>query len=175
MTSQKTIVGIIPGPSEPQHDINSYLQPLVDELHSFWEGVRLHVNTSSGVIEKRVKCALLCVACDLPAGRKACGFLSYSARLGCSRCLKEFTGGVGNQDFSGFERANWCARTDTQHRENIKKIRVCKTKTEQKSMESQLGCRYSVFVDLPYFNSSRFLIAMHNLFLGTGKRMINYD
>ncbi len=26
------IVGIIPGPSEPQHDINSYLEPLVTEL-----------------------------------------------------------------------------------------------------------------------------------------------
>lgn len=56
-----------------------------------------------------------------------------------------------------------------------KKIRACKTKTEQKNMESQFGCRYSVFVYLPYFNSSRFLIVdpMHNLFLGTWKRMIN--
>lgn len=42
-------------------------------------------------------------------------------------------------------------------------------------MESLLGCRYSVFLDLPYYNSPRFLIVdpMHNLFLGTGKRMVN--
>lgn len=42
------IVGIIPGPSEPAHDINTYLTPLVKELLSFWEGV----------------------SCDLPAARK---------------------------------------------------------------------------------------------------------
>lgn len=169
------IVGIIPGPSEPHHDMNSYLHPLVNELLSFWEGINLQVNTASGVIEEKVRCALLCVACDLPAGRKACGFLACNARLGCSRCLKEFSGGVGNQDFSGFERSNWHARTDAEHREDVKKIRTCKTKTEQKSMESQLGCRYSAFLDLPYFNSPRFLIVdpMHNLFLGTGKHMIN--
>lgn len=174
-TENLIIVGIIPGPSEPEHDINSYLQPLVNELLSFLDGVKLHVSTASGVVEKKVKCALLCVACDLPAGRKACGFLSHNARLGCSRCLKEFSGGVGNQDFSGFERANWCARTDTQHRRDVEKLTSCKSKTEKKKMESLLGCRYSVFLDLPYFNSSRFLIVdpMHNLFLGTGKRMIN--
>ena len=49
-----------------------------------------------------VRCALLSAACDLPAGRKLCGFLSFNARLGCSRCWKEFPGCVGNQDFSGF-------------------------------------------------------------------------
>lgn len=174
-TENLIIVGIIPGPREPEHNINSYLQPLVSELLTLWEGIKLQVNTASGVVEAKVRCALLCVACDLPAGRKACGFLSYNARLGCSRCLKEFTGGVGDQDFSGFERTNWSARTDTQHREDVKKIRTCKTKTEKKNMESLLGCRYSVFLDLPYYNSPRFLIVdpMHNLFLGTGKRMIN--
>lgn len=149
-------MGIIPGPREPEHNINSYLQPLVSELLTLWEGIKLQVNTASGVVEAKVRCALLCVACDLPAGRKACGFLSYNARLGCSRCLKEFTGGVGDQDFSGFERTNWSARTDTQHREDVKKIRTCKTKTEKKNMESLLGCRYSVFLDLPYYNSPRF-------------------
>ena len=32
-------------------------------------------------------CALLCAACDLPAGRKLCGFLIYTATYGCSCCL----------------------------------------------------------------------------------------
>jgi len=43
------------------------------------------------------------VTCDLPAGRKVCGFLSHSATLGCSKCLKEFPGAVGNKDYSGFD------------------------------------------------------------------------
>ena len=82
---------------------------------------------------------------------------------------------VGSQNFSGFDRSKWKARTDEQHRRDIERVKACKTKTEQSAMESSLGCRYSVFLDLPYFNASRFLIIdpMHNLFLGTGKLMIN--
>lgn len=168
------IIGIIPGPSEPAHDINSFLHPLIDELLHFRSGIKLRVHAPSGYIEENVKCALLCISCDLPAGRKSCGFLSHSARLGCSRCLKEFPGGVGSQDYSGFDRQQWSPRTDKEHRLNVHKIKECKTITEQRKAESTLGCRYSVFLDLPYFNAPRFLIIdpMHNLFLGTGKRMI---
>ena len=161
------VVGIIPGPSEPAHDINSYLQPLVNELLSLWTGISLRVSIPSGVVEKNIKCALLCIACDLPAGRKSCGFLSHNARLGCSRCLKEFTGVVGNQNFSGFDRSKWIARTDIQHRRDVERVKACRTKSEKAAMESSLGCRYSVFLDLPYFNASRFLVIdpMHNYFV----------
>ena len=170
------LVGIIPSPSDPEHDINSFLDPVVNELLDFWTGVKLCVKTSSGVAEKLVRCALLCVSCDLPAAQKACGFLSYTARLGCSRCLKEFSGRVGEErDFSGFERSQWPPRLDTQHRENVKKLRKCNTKSALKQAESNYGCRYSVLLDLPYFSPTRFLIIdpMHNLFLGTGKRILS--
>ena len=95
------------------------------ELQQFWSGVKMHVNMSSENIEQTVRCALLCVSCDLPAGRKACGFLSYNARLGCTKCLKEFPGTVGSQDFSGFDRSKWTKRTDDKHRENIAKLKQC--------------------------------------------------
>lgn len=97
------LVGLIPGPHEPKHDINNFLEPFVEELLSFWNGVELNVSTG----KKKFRCALLCVACDLPAGRKVCGFLGHSARLGCSRCLKELPGSVGSMDYSGFDRENW--------------------------------------------------------------------
>lgn len=169
------IVGIIPGPKEPEHDINSYLQPLVNELLVFFSGLTLRVNTPLGIIEENVKCILLCVSCDLPAGRKCCGFLSHNARLGCSRCFKEFPGSVGQQNYSGFDRSEWHPRTNEQHRKDVETIKQCKTKTQQIEKESLLGCRYSAFLDLPYFNAPRFLVIdpMHNLFLGTGKHMIN--
>ena len=45
--------------------------------------------------ERVVRAALLTVACDLPAGRKVCGFLSHSANLGCScRYCSFSTGGL---------------------------------------------------------------------------------
>ena len=86
------LVGIIPGPHEPPQDINS-LKPLVDKFLGFLYGVKLTVAGSS--TKEKVCCTLLSVASDLLAGRKLCGFLSYSAKLGCSRCLNKFTGSVG--------------------------------------------------------------------------------
>ena len=51
----------------------------------------------------------------------------------------------------------------------------CKTKSELALKESQLGCRYSVLIELPYFDPPRMLIIdpMHNLFWGTGKHMLH--
>ena len=169
------IIGIIPGPTEPRHDLNSYLDPLIEELLKFWSGIKLRICSSTGVVrEEVVKCAILCVSCDLPAARKACGFLSYSAKLGCSRCLKVFPGKVGEQDYSGFDRSQWEPRTDAKHRDNVKKLEKCISKAERTSMESNFSCRYSSFLDLGYFSPTRFLVIdpMHNLFLGTGKRII---
>ena len=110
------LVALIPGPSEPSHDINTLLDPLVDELINLWEGVTMEINNG---VKEVVRCALLCCACDLPAGRKVCGFLSHSASLGCSKCLKSFKGTVGNMDYSGFERRSWPIRTDTTHRQSV--------------------------------------------------------
>ena len=97
--------------------------------------------------------ALLCLACDLPAGRKVCGFLGHSATLGCSRCMKHFCGSVGNMDYSGFNRERWPPRNLNKHRD-VKKIRKCKNITEAR-MESQLGVRYSELLRLPYFDLVR--------------------
>ena len=90
------LVGILPGPHESSHDINTFLQPLVDEFNEYLTGVNMTVHGEG--TEKLVKCALLCGSCDIPAGRKAFGFLGHGARLGCSRCLVRFPGSVGIAD-----------------------------------------------------------------------------
>ena len=105
------LIGIIPGPNEPKRDINSFLRPLVEELLDFWKGKSMHVCGKDDV--QRVRCALVCVACDMPASRKVCGFLGHSATLGCSRCKKQFPGEVGNKDYSGFDRDNWVMRCNS--------------------------------------------------------------
>ncbi len=67
-----------------------------------------------------VCCAVVCIACDLPAARKVCGFLRYTANLGCSRCFKNFgTGVFGIENCGGFDRATWVPRTDAKHREDV--------------------------------------------------------
>ena len=86
------LVGLIPGPTEPPLTINSYITPLVFELLKLWNGIQVSVGEEK---LQTIWCALVGVGCDLPAGRKLCGFLSYSANLGCSCCYKTFSQGFG--------------------------------------------------------------------------------
>ena len=149
------VVGIIPGPSEPQHDINSYLAPLVDDLLELWErGMSV---TVAGMLVT-IHAVLLCVACDIPASRKTCGFLSHSASKGCSKCLKVFPYDVVMRrlNFSGFDACP--TRTHAQHVASAMQTLKAKSQTERDAMESSTGSRYSELMRLPYFDCVRFTI-----------------
>ena len=117
---------------------------------------------------KKIRCALMCVSCDLPAGRKLCGFLGHGARLGCS---KKNSGTPGNMDYSGFDRPSWRARNKQDHRDAALKIRDLNTQTARETAESEGGCRYLELLLPPYFDAPRMLVIdpMHNLFLGSAK------
>lgn len=164
------LVGLIPGPREPKHDINALLLPLVQELLRLWDGVEMEVLGNSVL----VRCALLCVSCDIPASRKVSGFLGHSAELGCSKCYKKFYGFLGQRNYSGFDRSQWVMRTAQEHRRNVSEIEKCTTLTKRNELESKYGCRYSVLLDLPYFDPIAMTVIdpMHNLYLGTAKRLI---
>ena len=165
------LVGLIPEPSEPPLHINTYLGPLVTDLKDLWEGVLMCVPGSLEAV--KVRCILLGVACDLPAGRKVCGFLSYSANKGCSRCYCSFSEGFGRRNLSDFSKELWVSHTNSSHRASIEAIKTSKSISEKSKLESEHGCRYSALLELPYFDPVRMLLIdpMHNLFLGTAKRM----
>ena len=169
------LIGIIPGPKEPKLTVNSYLSPLIQDLKEFWIGINLYVATSG--CHSKVRCAIICCSCDLPAGRKVCGFLSHNAALGCSKCKKYFPAlGEYNivRDYSGFDRSEWELRTNLSHRNDEQKLSQCLSKTALRSKESELGCRYSIFLDLEYFDPTVMLVVdpMHNLYLGITKHFI---
>ena len=76
------LVGVIPGPHEPKHNINSYLQPLVAELNVLWKDgiiVKAHGITANA----KFHAVLLCVGCEIPAARKFCGFTGHGSNKGC--------------------------------------------------------------------------------------------
>lgn len=75
------LVGVIPGPTEPKLNLNSYLQPLVADLHLLDEGVHFHDATPLG---NYYRLRLFGCSSDLPATRKLGGFLSYHAKYGKS-------------------------------------------------------------------------------------------
>ena len=139
------LVGIIPGPSEPKLNINSYLTPLVSEFIKAWEkGLTITTYNKTTVT---VKLALTCVACDIPVSRKVCGFLGHNASLGCNKCLKKFEVHFGERtNHSGFDRDTWDTRSITQHCDNIKKVLKETTKTKIQKAESTYGIRYKLHI-----------------------------
>ena len=73
------LIGLIPNMAH-EPPTNSFLQPLVDELLCAWND---GFNISLKGTNVNVKCALLCVGCDIPASRKLCGFLGNSFSIVC--------------------------------------------------------------------------------------------
>ena len=167
------LVGIIPG-MKKEPSTNTFLAPLVAELLEAWDpGLSLYSYQSPDKL-KRFKLALLCCGCDIPACRKVCGFLGHTATKGCNRCLKEFPGNVGQKNYGGFDRNKWKIRDRTTHLQQVKVIQSANCKTGKKFLEGKYGCRFSVLLELPYFDPVRMATVdpMHNLFLGTAKHMI---
>lgn len=99
------IVGIIPALSKEPPSLNTFLNPLVDELNVLWRGIK--VKTRKSPVEgSDIRAALMCCAADIPAARKLCGFVGHSANRGCSHCDKFFPGGFGEKkDYSGVDRS----------------------------------------------------------------------
>ena len=169
------LLGLIPGPSEPKKVMNSYLSPFVNDMLQFWEGVPLWHECTKQLITIRM--ALLSVMCDIPATRKLCGFAGHSAAHGCSKCLKKFSwSSTENKlDYSGYDRDSWEARTNAEYKVSSEHYLHAPTKTAKKQVVSEQGVRYSILVQLPYFDIIRMhtIDPMHNLLLGTAKHMLS--
>ena len=146
------------------------MTPLVLELKEAWSNG--FIVKMEGGVDLCIKLAISCVTCDIPATRKVAGFLGHNAILGCNKCLKEFNVSFGEAtDYSGYERQEWTPRSLQQHLEGVEAVLREVTKTGCKSKETEKGVRYSVLIDLPYFDPCKFVAvdSMHNLFLGMAK------
>ena len=165
------LVGLIPGPTEPKR-INCFLNPLVDELLQLWAGIT--VSSENNTLTLRAM--LLCFISDIPATRKVCGFPGFKARLGCSKCMKEFPcEGFGERtDYSGYDRTTWVMRSMEQHLHSTELVKNAKTPTEKTELQRTLGVGWSSLCRLPYFNivKCHLVDPMHNLYLGTAKHMV---
>jgi hypothetical protein len=162
------LVGIVPGPNEPKGTLNTFLGPMVQELLELWTGCWLGNDKRT-----YVRAALLCVSCDVPASRKVAGLVGHSGFKGCSRCLKSFpTENFGEKpDFGGFDFENWPRRVSGVHKKKGLEHLNASTSSRQQAIEREFGVKYSILLELPYYDSVRFLIVdpMHCLFLGIAK------
>ena len=55
-------------------------------------------------------------------------------------------------DYSGFDRENWANRRREIHMEKVLHTLTAKTPAERSKLESSTGCRYSILLELPYFD-----------------------
>ena len=164
------LVGIVPGPSEAPLHMNSYLQPMVDELNRLWQK-GIPVTSPDSIDTITLRAALICVACDIPACRKVLGFCGRMCKLGCSKCTKAFGyDRVRDKiDFSGFGECPM--RKEQDHRKQAFLAMEQVSPTAREKIEKRYGSQFSSLMNLAYFDTVRCHIIdpMHNLFLGTAK------
>lgn len=169
------LVGVMPDPKEPQcADLNHYLRPLVHELLKLYHGVNMPTyNHPEGI---NVRAALLMNACDIPAARKTSGFTSHASKCACHKCNRQFDVFPGSRaiDYSEFDLSQWVLRTKESNREYAEQWRDATTYAERREIEYKTGTRWSELHRLEYFDPVWHTIIdpMHNIFLGTAKRMI---
>ena len=134
--------------SEPK--LHTFLDPCVDELNGLWREVLMSTSLSSAPL--RVIAALLCVAADIPATRKACGFVGHSANRACSKCFKLFIGGFGEKkDFSGFQDClSWPKRDRMSHNRNCEGLKLLRASL---NMASCHACMVSTTVHYANLNT----------------------
>ncbi|OAD79051.1 hypothetical protein PHYBLDRAFT_62186 [Phycomyces blakesleeanus NRRL 1555(-)] len=164
----------MPGPKEASTDsMNHYLKPLVDELLEMYIGVEMTDSQNRKIV---VRAALMCVACDIPAARKTSGFTGHMSTCACHKCQRQFTTikKTSKLDYSGFKYSNWVRRTKTMNLEHAVSWANALNNTERTRLEKENGTRWSELHRLSYFDPVRFTVIdpMHNLYLGTAKRMI---
>ena len=70
----------------------------------------------------------------------------------------------------------WVYRLMDKHRKDVELTLKCSSKTAKEGMESQIGCRYSSLLQLPYFDAVRMFIIdpMHKSYLGTAKNIFRF-
>ncbi|KAA1073203.1 hypothetical protein PGT21_050095 [Puccinia graminis f. sp. tritici] len=157
------LVGIAPGPKEPSlEQTNWILGPVVEQLKSVWyPGMKLS-KTPLHPQGRSISAALLPFFADLPALRRSLGFASHAATRMCSCCL------LPKSDISNINEESWPPRTLDQHKFWAKKSYEAESLDERDEILLEHGVRYSVLLELPYWDILKFHVvdAMHNLLLG---------
>lgn len=156
------LLGVIPGPHEPSHhEMNNLFPPLMRDLKILWtRGIYL-TKTSSYPNGRLVKAALIPLVCDLPAARQLGGFSYFSAHLFCHLCRLTL------DDLRNLDYKNWPLRNCKDHRKYATQWLSAQTEEERDEIYATHGVRWSVFLELPYWDPIKFTVvdSMHGFYL----------
>jgi hypothetical protein len=156
------LAGVIPGPGKPSLDqINHALSLLVTELLEFWKGIYFTAIFASqtGCLTKG---ALIPLVCDMLAARQLIGLGSATSTWFCTFCLLTI------QEIENMDKSTWPARDLGEQIKRAEKWRDCESAAERDACFKAHGIRWSVLLELPYWNPILFSVidSMHAAYLG---------
>lgn len=156
------LAGVIPGPGKPSLDqINHAVSLVVAELLEFWRGIYYTVihGSLSGCL---VKGAMIPLVCDMLAARQLSGLSSATSTLFCTFCH------LAINNIENLEKSTWPARNLAAQIEEAREWRDCQSEAERDACFKAHGIRWSVLLDLPYWNPILFSVvdSMHAAHLG---------
>ncbi|KAJ2912102.1 hypothetical protein MD484_g8307, partial [Candolleomyces efflorescens] len=155
------LAGILPGPHTPSdHEINHFLQPLVDDLIELWNNGLFLSRTAKHPYGRRVRVALGPLVCDLPASRQMSGFAHYRTRNFCSECDRTL-------DQINDLSPTWKPRTWAEHLAAAKRWKNAGSVDERERLVRKDGARWSELLRLPYWDPTKFTLidSMHAFYL----------
>lgn len=163
------LVGVIPGPREPQTDqMNHLLRPLVNTLLEAWNDGFYLSKTRNYPSGRLVRCALVPIIADLPATRQLTGISGHSSDHWCSMC------DLSAQDSENLEPASWPRHTREEHMGAAAAWKDSATAEEREEHWQKDRVRWSELLRLPYWDPTKFvtLDSMHGFYLGLFQRHI---
>lgn len=156
------LAGVIPGPGKPSLDqINHALSLVVAELLEFWKGI-YYTLTFTSLCGCLAKGAMIPLVCDMPSARQLAGLGSATSTWFCTFCLLTI------QEIENLDKSTWPARDLLAQIKNAKLWRDCESDADRDACFKAHGVRWSVLLDLPYWNSILFTVldSMHVDYLG---------
>lgn len=156
------LVGVIPGPNAPSdHEINYFLEPIIDEMLELWRHGVFLSRTSMRPHGHRIRCAIGPLVCDLPAARQMSGFAHYRSRNFCSECTQTL------DNINDLDYHTWTKRTCRAHRAAAKAWRDAESQEEREGLMRVHGVRWSELLRLPYWDPTTFTVIdpMHAFYL----------
>ena len=162
-TENMYLAGIVPGPREPSlTQINHLLRPLINELLELWDPGVWYTRTPSCASGKLVRAALVPLICDLKAARQVMGHGSHSAKKFCSACSLPW------EQRNKISEASRVLVPGRRFRKYALEWKMAHSQSERDKAFKKHGIRWSVLLDLPYWDPPRFTIvdSMHTILLG---------
>lgn len=170
-----------PGPNEPTaEELQNYLKLIVDDLENLYVN-GLIVKTPSRPEGRRLRVALVALACDHPAMCKVSGFAEKNhTECPCTQCKAKRNEMFSDEGLNGGQSVSppiphhkpnpppgFTARNGEEHKFHARRWAELQTDEERAAYFSLYGVRWSEFTRLSYFDPIRMTIIdpMHNLLL----------